>query len=351
MAATIQTSDTQTIERDRLSLERDRLKFERQKLSIELIAKRREAATTKPTALRELFSNPLTLVIVGGFISLMTTIVSGFYTAAENRNAEGQKAELARRSAQDALQAELIKKFTEGPREVVRENLKFLQEAGLIPTYAKDIRSYLERNPEAAPQAASMGGIQDADDAVPLDLLPETDPLRTTARSVGQLKVEPGMRCTAFLIAPDRAITASFCMDRDTKRAALTINGRTLAVRLIRQVADEPGKGGYSILALKGDTRGLVGLRLATQAPAIGTPLKLIMFRASNAPWANPSPDCRVLALSLPNAFSHGCDSGGGSAGAPILSADGKLVIGIHTGRDTEGTGTGIGTLASTVKP
>lgn len=59
----------------------------------------------------------------------------------------------AREAAQQSLQADLIKKFVEGPSILtVRENLKFLVEAGLLPEYSDRIQRYLNSNPTAAPQ-------------------------------------------------------------------------------------------------------------------------------------------------------------------------------------------------------
>ncbi|WP_167858659.1 trypsin-like serine peptidase [Methylobacterium nonmethylotrophicum] len=332
--------------RDRLALERERLKFERQKLSIEVLQKRRDSIQAKRKPFGSALANPLTLAIAGGFISLMTTIISGYYNAAENRRAEAQKADLARISSQDTLQADLIKKFTEGPRPVVRENLKFLLEVGLLPTYANQVRSYLERNPEAAPQA-NYSGIQGEDDAIALGQLAKADPLVSASRSVGLLSFGSMSVCTAFLVAADRAITAGHCIIPQDGTAQLVVNGRTLAVQSARKIFDNRAEGDYAVLALGGNTEGLVGLSLASQAPAVGDRLKLLMYRGGvDVPLAVQSPRCHVVSV-VPPLLSHGCDTGPGTAGAPILSEDGRFVVGIHAGRNQDGTG--FGTLASVV--
>lgn len=115
------------LEVERLSIERERLRTERQKLAIELRLKRQEFVERRSKSWKELLANPLTLAIVGGFITIMTTIISTSYTANENRIAENLRAKLARDSANQTLQAELIKKFVEAPKtETVRDNLRFL---------------------------------------------------------------------------------------------------------------------------------------------------------------------------------------------------------------------------------
>jgi hypothetical protein len=84
---------------------------------------------------------------------LLTTIVTNFYTARANREADAARAQLAHQSAQETLQADLIKKFVESPsKDTVRENLRFLVDAGLLPTYADSIKKYLAANPGVAPQ-------------------------------------------------------------------------------------------------------------------------------------------------------------------------------------------------------
>jgi hypothetical protein len=131
---------------DASSLEWGRLRFERQKLALELQLKRRELAQGRHRGiLRDLLANPLSVAIVGGVLTLLTSIVTGFLTAQASREA-----------AHQTLQADLIKKFVEAPRpEDVRENLRFLADSGLIPDYRASIQGYLAANPYSAPQVGS----------------------------------------------------------------------------------------------------------------------------------------------------------------------------------------------------
>jgi hypothetical protein len=151
------------------SLDWARLRFERQKLALEMLAKRRELAGARHrSVLRDLLANPLSVAIVGGILTLLTTVVTNFLTAQANREAEQQRALLARESAQQTLQADLIKKFVEGPRpENVRENLRFLVDSGLIPDYAVSIQNYLASHPYSAPQVGNRLEFAPAGEAVP----------------------------------------------------------------------------------------------------------------------------------------------------------------------------------------
>jgi len=141
------------LEPERLAIERERLRTERQKLAVEFRLKRRELTAGQTKGWKELLANPLTLAVVGGFITLMTTIVSNSFNVRANLASETSRAELARSAAKQTLQADLIKKFVESPKTAtVRENLRFLVEAGLLPDYGEKIDAYLKANPEAAPK-------------------------------------------------------------------------------------------------------------------------------------------------------------------------------------------------------
>ena len=171
----------------RLALEFERLKFDRQKAAIELRLKRREARAAPKKSWADLLGNPLTLAIVGGFITLMTTTVTGHFTTLESINAETAK-------ARQALQTELIKKFVENPNpQTVRANLRFLVDVGLVPNYADNLQAFLAKNPDSAlpssftPAAGSLGAVHTDQDAIDLVLKWEggyvddpNDPARAT---------------------------------------------------------------------------------------------------------------------------------------------------------------------------
>jgi hypothetical protein len=143
-----------------LAFEWDRLRFERQKYALEVRLKRREFREKEhKNPWQDLLTNPVTIAIVGGLITVITALVTNYFNASETRRAEAAKAQLAEQSAKETLQADLIKKFVESPRtETVRQNLRFLVDAGLIPGYADSIRKYLDTNPGVAPQVG--GGVE-----------------------------------------------------------------------------------------------------------------------------------------------------------------------------------------------
>jgi V8-like Glu-specific endopeptidase len=157
-------SGDNNLEEQRLALDRERLRFERSRAAMEFRLKRNELAINRGREWKELLASPLTLAIVGGFITLMSSIVLNHLNQSANLELEATKAELASKAetakaqattqaAKQTLQADLIKKFVESPKtETVRENLRFLVDAGLLPDYASRISAYLTNNPDTAPQ-------------------------------------------------------------------------------------------------------------------------------------------------------------------------------------------------------
>ena len=104
-------------------------------------------------------------------------------------------------------------------RETVRENLRFLVDAGLLPDYAKNIKSYLSANPETAPQVGTAGivrGIVGSDERVSFDTMDPT--VRAKFGGEGSIRVSIGggvggqYICTGFLVAPDVLVTANYCL-------------------------------------------------------------------------------------------------------------------------------------------
>src|SRR5262245_17108265 len=75
-----QVKGADELEKERLALERDRLRLERQKTAIDARLQRRELSARREKGWLEALASPLPLAIVGGFITLMTTIVTNFVT-------------------------------------------------------------------------------------------------------------------------------------------------------------------------------------------------------------------------------------------------------------------------------
>jgi Trypsin len=207
-------SDKGGPEKEQIALEWQRLRFDRQKQAMEFRLKRRELAARPSKTLMEMLANPLTLAIVGGFITLMTTIVTNHLTVSANlqveatkaelaAKADAAKAELAAKAANQTLQADLIKKFVESPETgTVRKNLEFLVEAGLLPDYADNISKYLKANPGAAPQIGwttptLLGGVSSRVEDWPW---------------LVSLYVEGHFFCNGTIIAPRTVLSAAQCV-------------------------------------------------------------------------------------------------------------------------------------------
>jgi V8-like Glu-specific endopeptidase len=349
------TSDvgTHNLDGERLSLEKERLRTERQKLAIELRLKRRESAERRGKSWKELLANPLTLAIVGGFITVMTTIVTTSYTANENRLAENLRAQLARDSANQALQAELIKKFVEAPKtETVRENLRFLVDAGLLPDYSARITRYLTDNPDAAPAVGNtlVGGVVgDTDQRIVLDNIARAD--RNRFQGVGLVDVDVGGRrsnCAGFLVAPGIVVTADFCfgspidpkatatfkpLPADAGAAASPIDIDIARRVLVR--GPSPGDAGVVVVGLQSpDTVGHSFLHLADEPPSEGQPLEMA-FSSGDKGWLySAGANCRAILVET-SQLRHLCDTGPGSSGAPLLTA-GNKVVGVHMSLDVK---------------
>jgi Trypsin-like peptidase domain len=348
IAGGLDMADLSTPDRERLGFEQARLQLERQKLSIEVMLKRRELSGQKSGWLKQLFTNPLVLAIAGGFVTLMTSILTTAFTASQNRDLEARRAAYARESSRDNLQADLIKKFVEGPsRDAVRDNLKFLVDAGLVPTYAKDIGEYLKMNPEAAPQIGFVGGTTGIDNAIALDALPKSDAIVSLGQRVGRILSDDGKEtCTAFPVKTDLIATAGHCV-KSGNSYTFVLGDERIVARIVSSKFSEALLSNYALLRLEKNLS-LAPLKMAETPPARGQ-LSIVMFRGTPKQLVDRSLDCRILAIRK-ETFDHLCDTGAGTSGAPIFSSDGE-VVGVHGGRSvSRGWATRIDILAPLIK-
>jgi hypothetical protein len=176
-------SPREPLHEHRLALEFQRLKFERQKAGVELRLKRRELTVAPKKWWMDLLGNPLTLAIVGGFITLMAS----HFSTLESIEKEATK-------ARQALQTDLIEKFVDNSNpQNIRANLRFLVNVGLVPDYADSLRSFLDKNPDSALPTFTLGrsalpNIYTDDDAIDLVLRLEGGYVDDPADPAGAMK-------------------------------------------------------------------------------------------------------------------------------------------------------------------
>ena len=348
----VSLSDVQQnpLELEKIALERSKLRTERQKLVIEVLLKRRELADRGTKTWRELFANPLTLAIVGGVLTVLTTLVTSTFTAYQNREAEDRRAAIAQRSATQALQAELIKKFVEAPKtETVRENLRFLVDAGLLPDYAASITGYLKDNPNSAPAVNSLvGGIVGSQDQR-LMLSELASSAREKFQGVGIVRQGSQTMCAAVMIAPKIMATADYCVQVQSPLSPSTAPVLTFQpapiggagnqpaaveidlARMIILKKSDPNAPSVALAPLKSADVSLPYLPLDSAPAPISTQLEAAFFAADKNNWVYSSgPDCRIVAVE-PQIVRHLCDTGAGASGAPLLGPSGHVVA-IHIG-------------------
>lgn len=141
--------ESHSIKERKTELELQRLRFERQKHAIEAMIKKREFHQKGKNTFKEAFSSPLMLAIAGGLITLMTSIISNYHTASENRRSESQK-----------FRSELIKSFiTINDEGKVRGNLEFLVDSGLIEDPGNKIKDYVADKKKPLPVIAAAGNV------------------------------------------------------------------------------------------------------------------------------------------------------------------------------------------------
>ena len=152
-------------------IELENIKLERSKLALDVRIKRRELEVHQSKTWKQTLANPLMLAIVGGSLTLLTSIVTNYLTASATRDADERKATQAREAEARALQSDLIKTFLKTPdSKTARDNLTFLIESGLIPDHEKRIKEYLSSNSKTVPKLGDASA-----PAVPYPACPPID--------------------------------------------------------------------------------------------------------------------------------------------------------------------------------
>ena len=283
--------------------------------------------------------NPLLIAIGAAAIAAFGNIYVAVTNGKQGRDLEDRKSE----------QTRILEMIKTGNPDSAANNLRFLLEAGLItdPDRKQALERYLAGRrqgsgvslPSATPGA--VGGIIGVDDTVPVAGLPRDHPLSRLTGAVGQIEFSapggPPFRCTGVAIGEDQVLTADFCVP---PRVGLARPGRIVfRIKIQGRDQDFPATlvnvgssgpdAGYALLRIPGLSQRLgVSIPLATQAPRMNEPLSMILFRAGEARATTRAADCRVRSIAAV-LVTHGCDTGGQSAGSPLLNGRNEIV-GLH---------------------
>ncbi|SFK52426.1 trypsin-like serine peptidase [Falsiroseomonas stagni] len=335
-------------------------KFEREKWLSEQEFKRRELAISERAqslseqdflfkiedAKRSRWASPLIVAILVAAIAAVGNAVVAFMNGRQSEALENTRAEASR----------ILEMIKTGDADRAAANLRFLAESGLIENSERldAIRRFLaERAPGQGPSLPSPSttiGLQ------PTRTLPAFDPLRPSTLAVGRLEIPMAfgasgtrnVNCTAFRVAADLVITASYCLGRDQTSERrieffpIAADGSIRAGIPIKLPPREtimlPGTLGTSsenigITVLQMDTVSMVDggwLTLSDAPPLLEQPLGAIAFLNSPDQMLARDTRCRVFSVSQ-SQFAHGCQLGPGAGGAPILNSDGTRVVGIES--------------------
>jgi V8-like Glu-specific endopeptidase len=293
--------------------------------------------------------SPLIVAVLAASIAAIGNFVVSALNAKYQRQLEQEKAE----------QTRILEMIKTGDTEKAAENLTFLLESGLIENniIRDKLEGYLSiRRPGSGPalpstNIANIAGVQGADDARKVEDLIHADPIRTLSRSVGLINIQKNGRllgvCSAFLLKNNLVLTAGHCVENLQKdhTAEATISmlaggqERRYAVQL-PPLKSNTVPNSYAILLALGNPNAKYGfLKLSNKAPKFGEKLILIMTRAGYKELlvVGDVEDCTIKKVEE-NIIIHKCDTGLGASGSPLLTRDGKTVLGLHIGRRPDGT-------------
>lgn len=176
----------------------------------------------------------------------------------------------------------------------------------------------------------------------PISELPETDPLRTLAKSIGLLKISVDNRdeiCSAWLISDDYLITADYCVQGSPSKITLVMgfssddSNKAITYEVESKPMESNVNLGYAILKAAGKPGSKFGhLNPATRPVELNDQLFLAHYAEGRG--ESFSNQCHVTSLMPDNqSFLHNCDSAPGVSGAPLIRLSDLTVVGLHHGR------------------
>ena len=157
--------------------------------------------------------------------------------------------------------------------------------------------------------------------------------LPAAARAVGSLRFQNRPICTAFLIKPDVVVTAASCVG---DAQALSMRFGTASARSrphdydVTEALLLDKRKNVAVLKLRGSPgRAFPPLPHRRRTARVGEEV-LVLHYESIDPLKSTL--CQVTAVDEENLL-YRCVMEAGGSGAPILSSDGNLLVGIHAGR------------------
>ncbi len=352
-------------------LERQRINSDRQKLvwNTPIVAALAGLITLSATFLferltsRDETTNTITLEQVRNELAASEARLKQQLETAKSENLAKLEAEAKEREFQyEIVRSELTdREKSNAERAAV---LLFLVRAGVLSSLNQDeLRLMAEQQIESpnatiVPQLTSsrggVRGIVGVDDVKWISEFEQGHPVVTLSKSVGRISLWDDDRkselCTAFLIDRDRIATATFCIEKrdiDLIRFELPLGGdfsnperEVFSVTEFehRNNVSDDWQDGYTVLKLERPVADEIRpLTLSISEYDEGAPLAVLYFRRGDemgAVWG--ASDCRVVAWGEDNIF-HGCDTGGGAAGGPVIDPDTQSVVAVHLGRHIRG--------------
>jgi hypothetical protein len=281
------------------------------------------------------WSSPLVVAILAATLAGIGNAVIAIVNGNLQRDLEDRKAE----------QARILEMIKTGDADKAAANLDFLLQSGLIsdPVRAAKLQTFLKsRKPGTGPNlpSPSVTTTELVDEGMTVSSLQTGNPVRLAAEAVGFLEVvedgSSGLRCTAFLISEDSAMTAGYCVQNMKSGTLVFDEGSESSTRYPVSVLETSENGDYGILRVDGKPGRKRGfLKLASRAPKAGELLAIVMFRGGDNPRevvVTGSSRCKVGDIEE-DLFQYDCSTRGGSAGSPLLSASGAEVLGLHLRR------------------
>ncbi len=328
-------------------LDRELKELEVRNKEVELEIRKREALNSRVNAI--LWHSPIALAVLTAFVGYIGTLISWNLSRTDGKVQHDRTLaleEIKQRSLEklekDKLQGALILDAMRTGEKADKSkqaaaNLLLLADAKLITLDESTLGKLRQRAGDVGPGLPSSSPVPEldnrSDDSVLASSIDPNHALRSASRSVGYLRSadQRGNAGTAFLVGKDLAITMDFVID-GSQQYELTLDDesapRSYRVKFPPLISEPQG---FALIRINGDPGSKHGwLKLASDAPKVLQKICSLQTRGSAQQLAVLNvANCRVESV-YENEFTHGCSTAPGAAGGPLLTEDGKQVLGIH---------------------